>query len=304
MFAAGVLWFAGARIAAQWSAARAQGFGFHLNWLLVVVSALIVFAAYAMLVETWRIMVRDWGSSLRWPDAARIWFVSNLGRYVPGKVWQIGAMGVMAQRAGVQPVAATGSSVVINVVLLLAGVGVVAVTGARLLGKPALVMGAAVVVGIAVLLTPRLLPFMLRMAERAVGRKFESPPLPRRPIWIAGAASIAAWTLYGVAFYVFSRGVAPGATGPVSSYVAAFTASYLIGYVTLFVPGGLVVRESALAASLVQLGLATSATSVLIAVASRLWLTVIEVLPGAIFFALGARRRPRTPHPMENASNR
>jgi hypothetical protein len=37
-----------------------------------------------------------------------IWSVSNLGRYVPGKLWSIGAMGLMAQRAGVSPVARHG----------------------------------------------------------------------------------------------------------------------------------------------------------------------------------------------------
>ena len=50
--------------------------------------------------------------------------MSNLGRYVPGKVWQIGAMGVMAERSGVSPVAAVGSSLVIAIVNVIAGIAI------------------------------------------------------------------------------------------------------------------------------------------------------------------------------------
>ena len=64
--------------------------------------------SYVVLIETWRQIVLAWGGRSRWPAAARIWFISNLGRYIPGKVWQIGAMGVLAQDAGVSSVAAVG----------------------------------------------------------------------------------------------------------------------------------------------------------------------------------------------------
>ena len=54
--------------------------------------------AMRVLIETWRRVVMAWGGASRSARAARIWFVSNLGTYVPGKVWQITAMGAMAQR--------------------------------------------------------------------------------------------------------------------------------------------------------------------------------------------------------------
>jgi len=293
-FAAAVLGFAAGTIADQWKKAQSAGFGFRPNWALVALSAVVVFGTYALLIETWRLMVQGWGFRLERREAARIWLVSNLGRYIPGKVWQIGAMGVMAQRAGVSPVAATGSAIVIQLVNLVAGIGVVALTGAGLLQEAALVVGAAVLLGIAILLAPRLLPSLLRVAERAIGKRLPALTLPERPIWFAAIASVAAWLLYGVAFRVFAEGVAPTASGPAASYIAAFTASYLIGYVTLFAPGGVVVRELALVAFLERLHLVSGGEGMLIAVASRLWLTVTEVLPGALYLALGSRVNGRT----------
>ena len=300
LVAAALLWFAGGKIVGQWHAARAAGFGFQPRWSLIVASTLPVLAAYAVLIATWRLTVQGWGSTLTFADATRIWFVSNLGRYVPGKVWQIGAMGMLAQRVGVSPVVATGSAVVVNVVNLLAGVAVVAVTGAGLLQRPAIVIGVAAVAGIAVLAAPRTVPIVVRLLRWLTGRELPLPEFPARPIWIAALTSMAAWVLYGLAFRLFAAGVSLDTTGATGSYIAVFTASYLIGYVTVFAPGGAVVREAALIGFLAQLHLASGGAGVLIAVTSRLWLTVLEVLPGAAFL-LHRSRRSGHPKPLGNA---
>ena len=314
VFAAAVLWFAAHTIAAQWEKARAAGFDFEPRWGFIVLSALIVFLTYALLIETWRYLLRNWGSSLSRTDAARIWFVSNLGRYIPGKVWQIGAMGVMAQRRGVSAVAATGSSLVINLVNLVGGVVVVAALGARVLQrsdvlggttKGTLVVISAALLGAAMLLLPRWLPLLFRVAGRLTGRTFEAPPLSSGAIWVVLVATMAAWILYGIAFFLFAKGVTPAATGPVSAYVVAFTASYLVGYVILLAPGGLVVREVTLVTLLAELSLATGGAGLLIAVASRLWLTVTEVVPGVAYLLAGVRLpgAPTSPKSLGNASN-
>src|SRR4029079_11729625 len=87
----------------------------------------------------WRVMSRVLSESPPFSPAARIWFVSNLGKYVPGKVWQIAAMGALAQRNGVSATAAIGSSLLVNLVSVLAGFAVIAVTAA---GRVGAVVGA------------------------------------------------------------------------------------------------------------------------------------------------------------------
>jgi hypothetical protein len=293
-FAVAVVWFAAVRIVRQWGDVRAQGFGFSLQWGPVLLSALLVLGAYALLIETWRRMVRGWGSRLDVGDAARIWFVSNLGRYIPGKVAQIAAMGVLAERTGVAAGVAATSAILVNLISLVAGAGVVALTAAGLVPDPVLLLAGALALGAAIVAAPRLIPGLARAAGRLLGRPIDLPRLTTRPIWIAAAASATAWLIYGVAFRLFAEGVAPSASGPLASWVAAFTGSYLIGYVTLPAPGGLLVRESALIGFIDQLHLAPSGAGALIAVTSRLWLTVLEVLPGAAFLAVeGLRTRSR-----------
>ncbi len=295
-----VIGFAARTLGGQWAAFRARALTLEPRWGGVAGSALLVLATYALHIESWRSLVRAWGDRLGFADAARIWSVSNLGRYVPGKVWSIGAMGVMARRAGVSPVAAAGSAVLGTVVNLAAGFVVLFLSGRDVLtalfpdaaGAAALVPVLGVV-GLAAV--PVLLPVAARVAARAAGRAYAPVRLPVRVLLGVSAANVAAWVLYGVAFRWLAGALLPGLAGKWGVYIAVFAGSYLAGYLALVVPGGLGVRELTMAAALVRLGATDAPSAALLAVASRLWLTVLELVPGLVFLARGARRA--APHP-------
>jgi len=298
VLATAAVWLAAREIVGQWHTFRASGAHLTPRWSWLALSSAIVLLAYAILVETWRRMVRAWDAELPWMDAARIWFISNLGRYLPGKVWQIGAMGVMAQEAGVSVVAATGSALVINLVNLLAGFGLVLVTGAEFFEARGAALVLAVLLVGGIVLAPRLVPLFGTIAGRILRRPIEVPRLPDRAVWLASVGCLAAWILYGVAFQVFVAAMLGSAPGRTSSYIAAFTGSYLAGYIALFAPGGIGVREGSLIFALGRFGLALPGAAGVISVSSRLWLTVLEVLPGLAFLAVDAlRRRKRPPSP-------
>jgi hypothetical protein len=201
-------------------------------------------------------------------------------------------MGALAQEAGVSSVAAMGSALVVNLVNLLAGLLVVAVAGSRLLTGygPALVT-ALVVFCVLVLGSPWLLPPLARLAQRVTGRDIPIPKIPPLAIIFAVAGCSLAWNLYGIAFRDLTVALFGGAAGRPSYYTAVFTLSYLMGYIVLFAPGGIGVRETSLMALLAAAGLETGAQATALAIASRLWLTVLEAAPGLILLAV---RRPKS----------
>lgn len=293
MLGAAAVLLAARAIVGQWHAFRDSGAHLTPRWSLIALSSGIVLVAYAVLVETWRRTVRAWDNELPWSQAARIWFISNLGRYLPGKVWQIGAMGVMAQQQGVSVVAATGSALVINLVNILAGFGVVLVTGAEFFEARGAAVALAVLLVGGIVLAPRIVPLAGRVASRIVGRTLSVPVLPDRAVWFASVGCVVAWLLYGIAFQCFVAGILGAAPGRTSSYIAAFTGSYLAGYIALFAPGGIGVREGSLIFALGRFGLAQGGAAGVISLASRLWLTVLEVLPGLGFLAVDALRGRR-----------
>jgi uncharacterized membrane protein YbhN (UPF0104 family) len=266
----------------------------HPDWWMVAASGAWVLASYVVLIETWRQIVTAWGGHLSWGTAARIWFISNLGRYVPGKVWQIGAMGVLSEKAGVSGVAAVGSSLVVNVVNILAGFLVVAVAGSRnLVASPAAFVAAISVFCAAVIASPWLLPPLARLAQRVTGRNVPVPAIPPLAIVFAVAGCAVAWNLYGIAFRDLDVALFGVAAGRTSAYTAVFILSYLMGYIAVFAPGGIGVREGVLLTLLAAAGLETGAQGETLVIVSRLWLTVIEAAPGLILLAVS---RPKSFH--------
>jgi hypothetical protein len=211
-------------------------------------------------------------------------------------------MGLMAQRAGVSPVAATGSAVIGTVVNLAASLVVVFLAGggvARAL-FPQLGSAAAAlpIVGAAgLVLTPVAIPLAVRVVARVTGRDAPVLAVPARALAVVVAANVTSWVGYGLAFRWFAGSLVPGLGGNHLAYIAVFAGSYLAGYLALVVPGGLGVREAFLIAGLTGLRLTDAPTATLLAVSSRLWLTVLELTPGLAFLAAGARRplsRPTT----------
>lgn len=274
-------------IGQQWNDVQGLGTWNRIVWPRVWLSGALVMCAYVVLIETWRRVVATWHELLPFSPAARIWFVSNLGRYVPGKVWQIGAMSVLAEQAGISGVVAIASALVVNIVNLAAGVAVVAATGAALFddGRALAVLVTLLVLGM--ILFPWMAPRALRLASRWMGRELPRGSETAKALWIALVGCTIAWLLYGAAFQQLARAVIPDAPTDWPKWTAAFTGSYLLGYIALFAPGGIGVREGSLLYVLPRLSLATAAGASVVTVASRLWLTVLEVLPGVVL--LGAQ---------------
>jgi hypothetical protein len=261
------------------------------RWGYIAASCGIVLASYALLIAVWRGMLSAWGSDLPAFVATRIWFVSNLGKYVPGKVWQIVAMGAMSQQAGVPAAAAVGASLLIAVINILAGVAVILVTGADALSLPPVAAVGLAIAAVSVVMMPSLLPRMVRWVGTLAGRDLTMPPLRFAVIAQTFAGCAIAWMLYGWAFQLLALGTIPDAGGATRHYIALFTSSYIAGYVTPWAPGGLLVREGALVAQMDLYGLTTASGAFVLSLVSRVWLTVLELLPGLFFLATV----PRTP---------
>lgn len=294
VFAAAVVWFAGRSLVGQWRAVDQHTLDLHPRVGPLLLSAVIVLATYALLIEMWRVIMRAWGAQMDLGVATRIWFIASFGKYIPGKIWGLTAMGAMTQRAGVSPIVSTGSSVIAYLLYIIAGLGVMLATGSRAVSAavPHATLIASISVGlflIGMLVTPMLLPSLARIAGNVTGRQVAPPRLPSRAIWIAAAGTALSWIMYGAAFQVFTRGVLGSAPGPVTSYIAVFTASYVVGFLALFAPAGIGVRELVMSSMMPLLGLATVPQAGVIAVTSRLWLTVLEVVPGLIFAIAGRR---------------
>lgn len=277
----------------NWDELLSQPIAWTFRPLPALASVGVVWAMYTMLIEAWRRMLAGWGQRLAPGPAARIWVLSSLGKYIPGKVWAIAGMALMARDAGVAPWAATASAVLLQALAVGTGAVVSLWLGGSLIEaeRPGLVLwfwlgGGAAFLGVLALLFPPVTRRLLALAR--ITPEVEAPGTG--PILLGVVANLVAWIGYGVAFWLLATAVLPASVPPVGAGIAAFAASYVAGLVFLLAPGGLLVREGLLFAMLhASIGAGPAAA---LAVASRILLTITE-LGAAVPFLLFRWGRPR-----------
>lgn len=279
--------FIGYTLSRQWGEVQQSARALDVQWGWIGAASLVVLATYAMLIQSWRMLLAGWGGTLAYPAAVRIWTIANLGRYLPGKVWSIGALGLLASREGVSGLAATGAAILGTTLNIGAGFAVAVITGAKGLdaiypGLRTMAMIGALAFLVGVALLPLVLPRLLNRFARWRGLPLATQHLSNGTVWLAAAINAFSWISYGVAFGLFAQGVTPGiGTDPVL-YIAVWSTSYLIGFLVLFAPGGIGFRELAISAFLVGIGAAGKGDVAILGATSRIWLTVLEIAPGLI----------------------
>ena len=73
----------------------------RLSWPLLAASLVGVVAALLCAMMTWRTLLADLGSPLPLRPAAKVFFVGQLGKYIPGAVWPVLAQMEMGRDLGV-----------------------------------------------------------------------------------------------------------------------------------------------------------------------------------------------------------
>ena len=259
------------------------------RWGWITGSCGVLAAGYAFSGWIWGRMVEDLGGpAIPVRDAIRTYMVANLGRYVPGKLWQIAGLAVLARARGVPAPIATAAAVVGQAVALVGAmlVGLLALGSAG----PGLSRWAAVAATVGVLtvvIVPKIFRPLLSLWLRwAPGETSGEVPIGA----LTGFRWLALYTLnwggYALAFWLLVRGLS--LPGDLLDVGPAFAAAYVLGYVVLVAPAGLGVREASMVAFLAPIMGPSGAA--LAAVAARVWTTVVEVVPAGAFWLAGSGR--------------
>lgn len=260
-------------ISRNWNEVRGAQLAWRVSVLPLAAALAVVWAVFVLQADAWRRMVAAWGFPVPRFEAATIWLLSSMAKYVPGKVWALAGMAVMSERRGIPAWAATASAVLLQILSLGTGALVVAVSGVAVGRTTSVVVAVAAVAATAVALWP---PIIRRVFAR-VAPGTDLTHIPGALVIAQGAlANLAAWLGYGVAFWLFARGVLPDSAPGLGESVGAYTASYVAGAIAPFAPGGLGVREGVLVMALRgQTGLAAALA---LAAVARLGMTLAEVI--------------------------
>lgn len=256
----------------------------------VAASAVAVLAGYLASAMAFRGLLAGLGSPLPVPVAFRIFLIGQLGKYLPGGVWNVVTQAELAADHAVprtRTIAAStltlGISIGVGGVLALPGLLVLSVPGV----PPAVL---AVVPCLLLVFHPavvnRVLARLGRLVHRPLARSLSGRVLAATLGW-----SMLAWLALGLhlALLLASVGAPLTATTAVAS-VSGFTLAWLVGFLVLFAPAGAGAREIALVA--VLLAVVDRPEALVVVLASRLLMTGVELLAAAMALVTGRGRRP------------
>ena len=279
-----VTWFIASRAGLTVEGLRAYDLSaWTLRWPTLLFGSTLLLAGYVLNGALWGRIVRDLGGpSLPTWVAIRLHVIASMGRYVPGKVWQIAGLTAMARRYEVAaPTAAAAAIIATGVGLASAaaiGLGAIwSIAGGQAWRW---IAPALLAVGIGCALAPpvfrRITDAWFRLAKTQRPERLDTSHARG---WILIGAGI--WLVYAGAFWLFVTGLGFDVS-PIPT-ASAFAAAYALGYVMVFAPAGIGVREGFLVALLSpQMGAAAAGAVALI---TRLWMTLLEVVPAAAFWA-------------------
>lgn len=275
-----VLAFLGLYLARNWSEVASHPWRIH--WSRLGLATLCVLLAYSGFVLSWRRILGRLGGRLSVRDAHRIWYLGNLGRYVPGKVLQLAGTAYLARAKGVSPVLTVSASLTAQVFVLAAGIMVAATTLPELgaaSGDLAVLwpIGLAVAALLLVVVLSPALDALHRVALRLLRKSEYHARIPVTERVVLLAVGLLAWCAFGIGFWLFVGSVAPLEGDAVIAMIGISAAGYVGGYLAVFVPGGLGVREGLYA--LLLAAYVPPPMAVAIAILCRLWLTACELLP-------------------------
>ncbi len=256
-----------------------QQYSWNINWLQMGFSIVLLLCQFTLMVLVWLYMLRRMGEHLSFIQAWRIWFLSNLGRYIPGKIWQIAGLVWLAGEEGVS-MRIAGASVIIAQALSILASSIMfillVVYGFDLPSIGLLWPVAMIFVVICAVVYPGNLERILNAGLRIFGKQPVEVRLTVTEIINIFVVYIFGWAIYGMAFYVFVDSLVNLEARHILFTVSIFAVSYVTGLLAFFAPGGIGVREGIIAVFLSQI--VPSSLAVGIAVFARVWSIFAEVL--------------------------
>jgi len=235
----------------------AAGYYFYRNWEQVinlisqisawriVLSLVLLIIGKMFLVLLVQYSVNSEGWHPKYIETLGIYGLSSLGKYIPGGIWQfVGRFGVYKVN-GLSGKASTRAMILENIWLLgsAVAIGVIGV----FLTRFDLIAGLLNLPNhqwLAILFTVLALGLwivVLKIVHKTM-RRHTAENIPS--IFVVAGVGLLLWTFIGGSFFVMFHDF-PFSAAPL--FIGGYAVSWAVGYIAVFAPGGLGVREAALA---------------------------------------------------------
>jgi hypothetical protein len=260
----------------NWRGLRAVTF--EMGAPTIAASGLLGVVGTSLICQVWRAFLVGVGVKAPRADVNQVFFVTQLGKYLPGSVWPVIAQMEAGRRWATGRSAMLVTSALMLVVLTATGLGL----GIALLpwsssaGLREYWWTLLFLLPLGALLHPKVLPWVLDQALRLVGREPARVRLAGRAMLQGGLWSLAVWFTLGLHIYVLIASLGAEGWKAVGAAVGGMALAWAIGLIVIPAPAGAGVRDTVLVLTLSPLVGPTAALTV--ALASRMLLLCADLL--------------------------
>lgn len=281
-----ILGFCSYGLAVEWPALRPAIGRLHWYSIAGALGAAIASACCSMLA--WRRLLADLGSQLPVKVAARVTFMAQMGKYVPGAIWSVAAQVELGRdnhvprRRGVAALV-TWIAGSIAVGLLLAAVSLPLASPG--IAHRYLLFFVAAIPAIGFCLAPPILHRVLNLGLRIIRQE----PLEQRVSWRGLGSALAwallAWLMLGIQIWLLVANLARDGVHSLLIAIGAAALAVALALLLIIFPNGIGAREVILATALAPV--LPHGAALAVALVARVVTTASDLTLGGIAVVLG-----------------
>ena len=288
--------FLGRIVWENWNQVREAHFTLRVGPLLV--STLIFIASYFIQIWAWYLITLKLGIAIPLKETLESWFYSQLGKYLPGKIWLFLSRLYLYGSKGKSKKTITVAFYLETVTLVMAAGLIFLVSLFSLREIPSSYWGISPLwfIPFFLLAFVFLHPKVLQVTLNKILGLLKRDPIAisisyGETLWVLGVC-VLSWGVGGIGFYFFVDSVFPVVLKDFVFLTGALAISSTLGLIALFAPSGLGVREGVLVYFLSAI--MPSSVAVILSILTRLWMTFIEIgLIGMVYLVGNIKRKKK-----------
>ena len=253
---------------------------FSIDYIFLIISFILYICAFIIMVAGWSVITKKVGVNISLKKTWKYWVYSQMGKYIPGKIWMVTSRAYMYKKENV---------LIRDISYLFILENLMAITSAGLFGVISLafikssgsitwiVIASLMIITGVIFIKSNLIHFvlnkLLKIMKKGELREFNFSNFDLLSIF---SVYIFQWLFIISAFYFFVTAFADIGIHQLFYVSTAITLAATLGLIAVFAPAGLGVREVTLVGILSNL--MPYSLTIIISISFRVFATIVELI--------------------------
>lgn len=269
----------------------------HFNGLYIALSYLMLILHFLSYSKSWQEIMTGLGHKITFMQSLWIIATTQIAKYIPGRIWyMVGRIYIGKKERFDSNLLAV--SMILETCLLIITSGILFLIATLFIGifrTSYLILGILLIVGAVVMIHPRILSWLVNFIARLLRRQPVVIPMAYSRMLRVSLFFFGLWIAQIIGFYFLVVAIYPVDVSLFPILTAAYCLSWITGFIVLFAPSGLGIREGVM--TLLLTPVLTAPLAIAMSFISRIWMTIFEIV--VFFIGLLVRRASKIPQDIQ-----